>query len=208
MKNTTRLIILGIILLLLALGAAALLSDRFTSDDVVAEVGEETITRHDTDVRIRQSLARGLNGGLSVPEDALFDRALDELITESLLYQDAIRRGFSADPNEVERRYNIAFEKRDSEGEFLEDLKRNLLTPEEFRRNIARQTILFAYLEDLKRQEIEGQIAQAVGGKEANGASIEVTAERAPVSQEDINRLSEIRVEELKREIEVNVYVE
>jgi len=184
--------------------------------DVVARVGGEVITRHDIETRTRQAVINSQKGGLSVPEDLLFDRSLDDLITESLLFQGALKDGFYVDEEEVNRRYEYAeTEYKRIQGEtgstqtFLERMAENLMTPEEFRRNIGRQIVLFAYLEELKRQEVNDMLnAAIIGDKKTKGAYLEVDTEKTPVTSEDISLISQRRADELREEFSVEVYLE
>jgi len=210
-KHSLKRFALPAIAVLLVVGVVAVYQFDLLSKgegEVIVRVGNEEITRQDAEIRERQLLVRASEGQLSVPQDALFDRAIDDLITESLLYQDALRQGFTADPNEVEVRYNKAEAAFDSEVAFLERMQENLLTPEKFRENIARQIVLFAYLEELKRLAIQEQLDQVVGGKTPDGTSVTVTAERTQLTQDEINEISENKAEALKSEFEVEVFLD
>jgi len=176
-------------------------------NEIVATVGNEVITKHDIDVRVRQSLVSGSKVGFTVPEDAFFDRALDSLIDESLVYQDASREGYSATEAEVEARYGIALSKFSSEDAFFERMEANLLTPEEFKKNISRQIVLFAYIEELRRREVQAELDALPQQTTDSGATLVITADRTPVTQDDINRLTKERAEELKEVFPVTVHI-
>ena len=202
-----RNIVIALAAIIILGGAYVFFAEPQTAEgDIVARVGDEVITQHDVDVRIRQTIVRG-QSGLTVPEAALFDRSLDDLITESLVFQEALREGFEVDHAEVERRYENVRANYDSEEAFLERMRENLLTPDAFRENIGRQDVLFRYLEELKRRELQAEIEGSLGMGQADGPSVEITAETVPVTQEDINRLAGERAEELKKEVKIEVFV-
>ncbi len=201
---------IALVVVVLALGAYLFVdgSSSGVKKEVVAKVGEETITRHDVDVRTRQAIVRSRDSGLSVPEDALFDRSLDDLITESTLYQDAVRQGFTVNKEDVNNRYLLARSLYDSEKAFLKRMKENLLEPEEFRRNLERQSVLVSYFEEMKRKELQAEINTSLGLNEDNsGVSLAITADRTPVTSDDIKRFSDLRLIELGNEFPVEVYV-
>ena len=204
-KKRISFILLSVVIIILVL--AYFLGGFTGGGKVIARVGDEVITRHDVEVRIQQSLVRGASGGLVTVEALLFDRSLDDLITESMLFQDALKQGFVIDTEEVDRRYQLVRDNYDTEKEFLERMKANLTTPKEFRRNIGRQIVLFAYLEELKRLEMQEQFTQAILPQEQDGPTLEITVERIPVTGEDIKRLSDKRILELQDEIEVEVFL-
>lgn len=192
-----------------ALGVLAFAAHQYTGkSEVIARVGAEEITREDANIRERQLLVRASQGRLSIPEAALFDRAVDHLITESLLYQDAVRQGFSADPEEVEARYNATRDNFESEEAFLSRMEENLLTPRKFRENIARQIVLFAYLEELKRLEAQAELDAALAQQTSDGVELEVSVERTQLTQGEIDSISERRAEELRSEFAVEVYLD
>ncbi len=206
-----------IIILVIITGIFFIFLSR-TADDankIVAKVGEEIITQNDVDTRVRQIIVSSKDEGLTVPEDVLFGSSLDDLITESLLFQDASRQGFFVDSDIVDERYEYAkkeYEKIQKKSgltqTFLERMAVNLMTPEDFRRNIGRQMILFAYLEDLKRKEMDKVLSAALNRGNEDSTRIEVTSERTQVTSDDISRISKERAAELKKEYFVEIYLD
>jgi len=180
----------------------------FPSSEVIARVGTEEITQHDIDVRIRQATVLGSEVGFTVPGDAMFDRALDGLINESLIYQDAILQGYSANSELVDVRYEYAREAFDTEKAFLDRMKENLLTPKEFRENIARQIVLFEYLEEMRRLEEQERIEATMPAPVEGEVGLEVEVERRQLTQDEINLLVDQRSEELKDEFGVEVFLD
>ena len=176
-------------------------------NDIVATVGDEIIPRHDVDVRVRQSLVKGSVDGYAVPEAAFFDRGVDDLINESLIYQGALQEGHSASEDEVTLRYEVAQSKFSSEEAFLDRMKENLLTPEEFRNNIKRQIIIFSYLEELKRREVQAELDALPQQVTESGATVSITADHTPLTQTDINRLVEKRAKELEDVFTVKIFL-
>jgi hypothetical protein len=200
----------SIVLLIAALLAAPYVV-RDESGEVIARVEDQEITRHEVDARVRQKLVEGSRGGgLSVPEDALFDQALNDLILEALLYQDAVEKGYTADPQEVEERYAHARSQFESESAFLERMEENLLTPETFRENIARQIVRYYYLLDIRRAEIEEELNTTLADQETETKlSVSVDAENIPpLTNAEVNELARERAEELKDVYEVEVYLD
>ncbi len=215
--NVRKILLIIVSILVVSAGVFYIFFSRTdnNSDKIVAKVGEEVITQHEVETRIRQIIVSSKKGGLTVPEDALFDSSLDDLITESLLFQDALKQGFFIDPKVVDARYEYAekeYERIQKESgltqTFLGRMAENLMTPEDFRRNIGRQMVLFAYLEDLKRKETDKALNKVLNeGNNGDNVRIEVASERTQVTSDDIARISKERADQLKVEYPIKVYL-
>jgi len=205
--------IVGFLLLIILGGAAYLfLVDPIRSPDkdtspVIATINGEEITHKMVEARRHQILARVASGAsLSVPEDALYDRALDDLITETLLYQDAVARGITADPDAVESRYNQTRSNYASEEEYQDRLAANHLTDEQFIENIQRQIVLLEYFDQLVQERVLGATEGLIDESES-GTQIRVDVQ-TELTQELVNELSVEKFDELSQDADIHVFAE
>ena len=123
-------------------------------DRVIAIVNDEALTQYDVNEQMRGVLAQMKAQKVTPPtQDVLEKQLLDRLITERVLMQYAKESGIRIDDTQVER--TIARIAQD-----------NKLTPEEFRKAVEREGVVFTKYRDDIRKEI---IIQRLRDREVEG---------------------------------------
>jgi len=111
---------------------------------VVARVNGEDITARDVDVRLQELIPLTTFHANLSPEalTSLRRTALDELVLDELIIQDARRAGLVPDPTEVDREVARAQERFGSRDEFLSTLRAGGLTEDEYRGHLERRILV------------------------------------------------------------------
>lgn len=137
--------------------AAPSLERTVLIDRVIAIVNDEALTQYDVNEQMRGVLAQMKAQKVTPPtQDVLEKQLLDRLITERVLMQYAKESGIRIDDTQVER--TIARIAQD-----------NKLTPEEFRKAVEREGVVFTkYRDDIRKEmiiqrlrdrEVEGRVS-------------------------------------------------
>lgn len=125
----------AVLAFLFALGAA-----HAQEVDLAAKVNGKGITRATLQSNVDASMRRsGVDyGGMTQPQQykRLQRQVLDELIARELLWQEAERQGFTAQPAEVDGILKQVRERYPSEQAYLEALERSGFTPETYREDL------------------------------------------------------------------------
>jgi peptidyl-prolyl cis-trans isomerase C len=115
--------------------------------DVIARVNGENITKAEFDKLIAQM---EMSAGQPVPKerrDEVFRRAIDQLVTFTLLGQETRARGIKADEKQVEEQIQQVRGQFKTEEEFKKALVGRGLTPEALRSDISRESSINTMME-------------------------------------------------------------
>lgn len=147
--------IIAIVIIVLAIFGALEITGKthfLSSSKAVAYVNGEKITQSDFDLRVNQILsspqAQGLNLDDPSIRDSIEQQILTEIINTRLLLQNAKDAGIEIGDGEVDAEYRLMIERLGSEEVLLQEVKKGGLTEDEFRKNIADQLMIQAYLDD------------------------------------------------------------
>jgi hypothetical protein len=121
--------------------------------NIVASVNGEELNRLEFDSRVSQARSILESQGVDFSsDDALRELnrvALDNLINERLLIQEAIKKGLEVSQEEVEKQYDILADQSGGVDKLLEELKSNNVSVEKFKLNIHQQMILRSFVDSL-----------------------------------------------------------
>lgn len=154
-KFTSRIIILVVVILLGVAVYYASTSGMFSSlgvsgGSVLASVNGADITQSDVEERIAHAKtgleAQGINFTDPATRDVLESQALEEIINETLVLNDAQAKGIAVTEEEVEAQYAQVRSRFDSDALFAEELSKNSFTEASLRENIRRELTLQKYV--------------------------------------------------------------
>ncbi|PCI29848.1 hypothetical protein COB55_01365 [Candidatus Wolfebacteria bacterium] len=165
--------------------AAVVMNDS----SVAALVNGKEISRALLDTRIAQTIANAEAQGVAIAGDQLAQieqQAIDQLVSENLVFQVATKSGVTADDASVTEQYDQIAARFASSEEFLAELAANDFTEEEFRADVHRQLVVQNYLDE--------QVAAAVvivTDEEVAAAYATLT----PTETEEVPALEDIEAE-------------
>lgn len=203
------------LLVVLAAAAVALLAWRLRgpvrSPQAVATVNGTAITKQELDIRLASVLPMASFHGDIAPEKlaSLTRAALDELILEDLVWQDASRQGLSPDASAVEAELADVKRRFGSEARFEAALQEDGVTLDAYRRWLARKVLVRG--ERQKRSALhEPTEAEIAGYYETNGAKFmrpeqvrlqEILIKVDPVGTEAAQRAIEAKADAVARRL-------
>jgi peptidyl-prolyl cis-trans isomerase SurA len=120
---------------------------------VVATVDGEAVTQADIDLRIARNAVALSSQGIDVnnPDNrtALETQTLNQLINEFLIVRDALVRGISIAPAEIDEQYAAIQARFDSETLFESELERNSFTEAALRESIEHELLIQKYVDQV-----------------------------------------------------------
>jgi parvulin-like peptidyl-prolyl isomerase len=128
-------------------------------EDIAAEVNSVPITRKAVSDLVSSNLPR-ITGHRTLPEDRMrffTAQALNQLIEQELLYQEAKREKIKAKKSEIEEELKKIKNRYPDEKSFNEDIKRNGLTVNEIKKGLERY-LLITKIMKTKEKEIDEKV--------------------------------------------------
>ncbi len=181
---------------------------------VVARVNGEEITKTELDSYSQQ--LKSQQQAAQVPEDELRQRALDQLVNQEVLSQEARNSGVSAGEQEVQDRIDQISEQFQDDSQFQDRLAQNGITEEDLRSDIRNQIMIQKYLDQQitdeqtnpTDQEIE-QAYQNLSDQSGNLPPLEELRSQLEqqVKSQKRNELAMNIIEELKEKSEIEILI-
>ena len=185
-------------------GALPFLGGTTDNSKVVATVNGEKVTRTELDARILQNKTSYESQGADLDDPATYSeiekQALDFMVNEKLILQDAEARNISVTSEEVDAQFQATAGNFETEQAFEDALKENGLTREVLRENLTTQLTVQKYFDEVINSELVG-----VTEEEVTNFYSEYQAQNPEAPELEELRL---QIEELLREQKTQAEVE
>ncbi len=131
--------------------------DELEDDDLVALVDGEEITKEEFDMYLQEVMMMMQMQGIEVTEEEqsrLENEVFEEMISQEILYQQALEKGIEVDDEAVEEQMDQVKTQFESEEKLTEALEESGLTKEGLREQIEQESITMAFIDSFK-DEVE-----------------------------------------------------